>query len=182
MGNPRKVPNGHASSVIGLLGAEIPSRPSAPLRGATLLSLWCSLAFSIPLGTGSSVPAKACLLWLWCHPCPALRHHSWVSFILCYSGMSSQLSLWPSFPQVLHTASSKIHIQPRTARAKKNFNKNKQFRRSGGQAGGRADHVDSVLFLAGEAQEVLLGTSSPKTNTARQASFVFLPLMVEHPG
>lgn len=119
MGNPRKVPNGHTSSMIGLLGAEIPSRPSAPLRGATLLSLWCSLAFSIPLGTGSSVPAKACLLWLWCHPCPALRHHSWVSFILCYSGMSSQLSLWPSFPQVLHTASSKIHIQPRTARAKR---------------------------------------------------------------
>lgn len=65
---------------------------------------------------------------------------------------------------------------------KKNFNKNKQFRRSGGQAGGRADHVDSVLFLAGEAQEALLGTSFPKTNTVRQASSVFLSLMVEHPG
>lgn len=39
-----------------------------------------------------------------------------------------------------------------------------------------------MLFLAGEAQEALLGASSPKTNTVRQASFVSLPLMVEHPG
>lgn len=122
MKNHRKDPNGHTSSVIGLLGAEIPSRPSAPLRGATLLSLQCSLASTVPLGTGSSVPARACLLWLWCHPCPALRHHSWVSFMGFHS-----LLLWNVRPtksvaflsQVLHTASSKIHIQPRTARAKR---------------------------------------------------------------
>lgn len=118
-------------------------------------------------------------------PCPALGHHSWVFFM----GFHSLLP-WNGRPTkpVAFLSSGPAHCfiqDPHPVwdyACKKNFNKNKQFRRSGGQAGGRADHVGSVLFLAGEAQEAFLGTSSPKTNTARQASFVSLPLMVEHPG
>lgn len=117
-------------------------------------------------------------------PCPL-----WDTLLCLLPGLPFSVTLeWRLTKPVAFLSLGPAHCliqDPHTIRdcmCEKNFNKNKQFRRSGGQAGGRADCEDSVLFLAGEAQEALLGTSFPKTNTVRQARFVFLPLMVEHPG
>lgn len=81
----------------------------------------------------------------------------WAS-ILSYSGKAGQINTRPNEPEALLSPGPPTPPHPRSThrpglRVQKNFNKNKQFRRSGG-ASRLAGPEDSVLFLAWETRRL----------------------------